>query len=170
MLNKVILMGRLVATPELKHTPTGLAVTGFTLAVNRDFVRQGGDRVTDFIDVVAWRSNAEFASKYFVKGQLVAVDGVLQTRTYQDKNGFNRKVFEVVADRLHFAESKRDSAHLADQGVVSNDRVRGDVRPGGQGADFADGKVDVPVEAETSFQTGSFDFTELPVDDDDLPF
>ena len=114
MLNNITLMGRLVANPELRHTSTGLAVTSFTLAVNRDFAKQGEERSTDFIDIVAWRNNAEFAAKYFTKGQLVAVVGSLQTRTYQDKNGMNRKVFEVVADRLHFAESKKDSSAYAE--------------------------------------------------------
>ena len=159
MLNKVILMGRLVASPELRHTPTGLAVTSFTLAVNRDFARQGEERSTDFIDVVAWRNNAEFAAKYFSKGQLIAVDGVLQTRSYQDKNGVNRKVFEVVADRLHFAESKKDTAGFSESRSV--------VSPPEDGA----GSITSKSEAVGSpFRSGDLDFTELPVDDDDLPF
>ena len=150
MLNNITLMGRLVANPELRHTSTGLAVTSFTLAVNRDFARQGEERSTDFIDIVAWRNNAEFAAKYFSKGQLVAVVGSLQTRTYQDKNGMNRKVFEVVADRLHFAESKKDSSAYAENASLGEEKK-------------SENKV-------SSFENGDLDFTELPTSDDDLPF
>ena len=86
MLNKVILMGRLTANPELRHTNNGIPVTSFTLAVNRRFARQGEQQQTDFIDIVAWRGTAEFVTKYFTKGQLVAVCGSLQTRNWQDQN------------------------------------------------------------------------------------
>lgn len=110
MLNTVILMGRLTADPELRHTPNNVPVTSFTLAVNRDYVKQGAERVADFIDIVAWRNTAEFVSKYFRKGQLIAVQGSLQTRTYTDKDGNNRKAFEIVADNVYFAEPKRDNA------------------------------------------------------------
>ena len=110
MLNIVALMGRLVADPELRHTPQGVSVTTFTIAVDRSFVRQGEQRQADFIDIVAWRSSAEFVCKYFQKGSLIAVNGSIQTRTYQDKTGNNRKAFEIVADNVHFAGSKKDSA------------------------------------------------------------
>ncbi len=103
MLNVVALMGRLVADPELRHTPQGVSVTTFTIAVDRSFVRQGEQRQADFIDIVCWRSSAEFVCKYFQKG---SVNGSIQTRTYQDKNGNNRKAFEIVADNVHFAGSK----------------------------------------------------------------
>ena len=106
MLNVVALMGRLVADPELRHTPQGVSVTTFTIAVDRSFVRQGEQRQADFIDIVAWRSTAEFVCKYFQKGSLIAVDGSIQTRSYQDKNGNNRKAFEIVADNVHFAGAK----------------------------------------------------------------
>ncbi|WP_394962094.1 single-stranded DNA-binding protein [Candidatus Allofournierella merdavium] len=106
MLNVVALMGRLVADPELRHTPQGVSVTTFTIAVDRSFVRQGEQRQADFIDIVCWRSSAEFVCKYFQKGSLIAVNGSIQTRTYQDKNGNNRKAFEIVADNVHFAGSK----------------------------------------------------------------
>ena len=109
MLNNVSLMGRLVADPELRHTPNDIAVSSFTLAVNRNYVKSGTERQTDFIDIVVWRSTAEFVSKYFHKGQLVAVQGSIQTRLYQDKDGNKRKAFEIVADNVYFAESKRDS-------------------------------------------------------------
>ena len=108
MLNLAILMGRLTAEPELRYTPSNVPVTTFTLAVNRSYTKAGGERQTDFINIVAWRSTAEFVTKYFHKGQLVAVEGQIQTRSYQDKQGINRKAFEVVASNVHFAEAKRD--------------------------------------------------------------
>lgn len=110
MLNVAVLMGRLVADPELRHTANDLAVTTFTLAVDRSYVKPGAERQADFIDVVAWRSTADFVCKYFHKGQLVAVQGSIQTRSYTDKDGNKRKAFEVVADSVHFAESKRNNA------------------------------------------------------------
>lgn len=109
MLNIVALNGRLTADPELRHTQSDVAVTSFTLAVDRSYVRNGAERQTDFIDIVCWRSNAEFASKYFRKGQLVAVDGSIQTRSYTDSQGIKRKAFEIVANNLNFAEPRRDN-------------------------------------------------------------
>ncbi|QEY34639.1 single-stranded DNA-binding protein [Caproiciproducens galactitolivorans] len=111
MLNIAVLMGRLVADPELRQTPNGVSVTSFTLAVDRSYAKQGKERQADFIDIVTWRSTAEFACKYFRKGQLVAVQGSIQTRSYTDKDGNKRKAFEVVADHVHFAESKKDSSN-----------------------------------------------------------
>lgn len=108
MLNQAVLMGRLTAEPELKHTQSGVAVVRMTLAVERSYVKQGEERQTDFIDVVAWRSTAEFVSKYFRKGQLVAVQGSIQTGNYTDKQGIKRRKFEVLADQVHFAERKKD--------------------------------------------------------------
>ena len=108
MVNSVVLMGRLTADPELKQTPSGTSVTAFSLAVERSFAKAGEERQTDFINIVAWRSTAEFVSRYFTKGQLVAVEGSVQTRKYQDKNGNNRTAFEVVASQVHFAEKKRE--------------------------------------------------------------
>lgn len=113
MLNKAILMGRLTADPELRHTQSNIPVTSFTLAVDRAYSKDR-EKITDFIDVVAWRSTAEFAFKYFRKGQLVAVCGSIQTRVWEDKQGNKRKAVEVVADEVHFAEAKRDSARCTD--------------------------------------------------------
>lgn len=110
MLNVVALMGRLTADPELRYTQgSNIPVTTFTLAVDRSYVKQGTERQADFIDIVAWRSTAEFVSRYFRKGQLVAVQGSIQTRSYEDKQGIKRKAFEIVADSVHFAEPKRDN-------------------------------------------------------------
>lgn len=109
MMNVICVMGRLVADPELRKTPNGISTTTFTIACDRNFVKAGSERQTDFLDIVAWRQTAEFACKYFRKGQLIGVNGSLQTRTYEDKNGQKRKVFEIVADNLHFADSKGSS-------------------------------------------------------------
>lgn len=113
MLNTVALMGRLTRDPELRTTQSNIPVTTFTLAVERTYVKQGEERQADFIDVVAWQKSAEFATRYFRKGQLVAVDGSIQTRSYTGKDGIKRKAFEIVASHLHFAEPKRetDSPH-----------------------------------------------------------
>lgn len=120
MLNTTILMGRLVADPELRHTPNDVAVTSFTLAVERSYVKSGAERQADFIDIVAWRSTAEFVCRYFRKGQLVAVQGSIQTRPYQDKEGNKRKAFEIVADNVYFAEPKRDSSSASQGGGYQN--------------------------------------------------
>lgn len=151
MLNVAVLMGRLVADPELRHTANDISVTSFTIAVDRSYVKAGADRQTDFIDIVAWRSTAEFVCKYFRKGQLIAVQGAIQTRTYTDREGIKRKAFEIVADNVHFAESKRDAA-----AVAGAPRSRTDTASEQQ-----------PAPAYTSGDTG--DFEEIP-SDDDLPF
>lgn len=106
MLNVVALMGRLTADPELRATPAGVSVTSFTIAVDRSFVKQGEERQTDFINCVAWRGAADFVAKHFQKGSLIAVDGSIQTRRYQDKDGHNRTAFEVVVNNAHFGSSK----------------------------------------------------------------
>lgn len=107
MLNTVALMGRICGDPELRTTNSGVSVTSFTMAVNRAYVKQGEQRQTDFIDVAAWKNTADFVCKYFRKGQLIAVQGSIQTRTYTDKNGNKRKAVEVVAENVHFAEGKK---------------------------------------------------------------
>lgn len=120
MLNKVILMGRLTRDPELRHTQTNTPVVSFSLAVDRGFVRQGEERQADFIDIVAWRSTAEFVSRYFKKGQLVAVTGRLQSRKWQDNQGNNRISFEVIANEVFFAEGKRGSDGYDSQPAAQN--------------------------------------------------
>ena len=112
MFNLVVLTGRLTADPELKTTANGIPVTTFSIAVDRRY-RSGEERQTDFINIVAWRSSAEFITKYFNKGSLIGIEGSIQTRRYQDKNGNNRTAFEVVANNVQFVESKRDSAPVA---------------------------------------------------------
>lgn len=110
MLNSVIIMGRLTSTPELKTTSSGLSVTSFTVAVDRRFQKQGEDKQADFLNVVAWRQTADFVCKYFNKGSMIAVQGELQTRSYEDKNGNKRVATEIVADNVSFCGGKKDSA------------------------------------------------------------
>lgn len=110
MLNKIILMGRLTRDPELRRTRSGTAVTSFSLAVDRDYKPQDGERETDFIDIVAWRSTAEFVSKYFTKGRMAVVEGRLQVRDWTDKDGNNRSRTEVLADSVYFGDSKRSES------------------------------------------------------------
>jgi single-strand DNA-binding protein len=107
MLNKIILMGRLTRDPELRRTGNGTAVTSLTLAVDRDYKSQSGEKETDFIDVVAWRSSAEFVSRYFAKGRMAVVEGRLQIRDWTDKDGGKRRSAQVVADNIYFGDSKR---------------------------------------------------------------
>ena len=107
MLNVVAIMGRLVADPELRTTPAGHSVCSFRIACDRSYAQQGQERQADFIDIVAWRQQADFVSKYFQKGSMIAVEGRLQTRNYQDKNGNNRTAVEVVANNISFAGTKR---------------------------------------------------------------
>lgn len=110
MLNRAILMGRLTKDPTLRETPNNVSVVTFTLAVERNYQADKNNKQADFINIVAWRHTAEFVSKYFTKGQLVAAEGSIQTRSYQDKDGNNRTAFEVVADQVYFAEKKNSEA------------------------------------------------------------
>ena len=119
MFNLVVLTGRLTADPELKTTPNGLPVTTFSIAVNRNY-RAGEEQQTDFINIVAWRQRAEFITKYFKKGSMIGIEGSIQTRRYQDKNGNNRTAFEVVVNNAQFVESKRDGAVSNEPAAFSN--------------------------------------------------
>ena len=109
MLNSVCLMGRLTADPELKSTQSGVSVCNFRIAVDRTYTPKGQEKQTDFINIVTWRSTAEFVSRYFRKGQLVAVQGSIQTSQYTDRDGNKRTTFDVVADNVFFAEKKAES-------------------------------------------------------------
>lgn len=121
MLNNVNLCGRLTATPELKTTPSGVSVTTFTLAVERDY-SNGGERQADFINLVAWRGTAEFVAKYFTKGKMMIVSGNLQTRNYTANDGSKRYITEVVADRCYFAGDKNTDQNTAPSNLdVTND-------------------------------------------------
>ena len=110
MQNIAAIVGRFAFDPELKHTPNGVAVTSFTLAVERNYAKPGEERQTDWIDVVAWRGTAEFVCKYFAKGRMIAISGFLQTRNYTDKNGNKRKRMELVADQVSFCGDRPGEA------------------------------------------------------------
>lgn len=111
MLNHIVIMGRLVRDPELRRTGSGIAVTSFTVAVDRDFgSKDGGEKETDFIDCVAWRSTGEFVSKYFTRGRMIVVSGRLQIRLWTDKDGNKRRTAEIVADNCYFGDSKKDDS------------------------------------------------------------
>lgn len=109
MLNRIIIMGRLTSSPKSRRTGSGIAVTEFTLAVDRDYAEKGAERETDFIDCVAWRGTAEFVDKYFGRGQMAVVSGRLQIRDWEDKDGNRRRSAEIVADNVYFGEQKRDA-------------------------------------------------------------
>ena len=109
MINNVVLMGRLTAVPELKTTQSGISTVRFSIAVERRYNKQGEERQTDFVDCVAWRQTAEFVSKYFNKGSMIAVIGSIQTRNYEDKNGNKRKAVEVQVDNVSFCGSKGET-------------------------------------------------------------
>lgn len=109
MLNKIVIMGRLSADPELRRTPAGVAVSSFSVAVERDFKDSDGQKETDFFDCVAWRGTGEFVSRYFSKGSIIVVSGRLQNRSWTDKNGNKRTTAEIVAENVYFGESKKSA-------------------------------------------------------------
>lgn len=128
MLNRIIVMGRMTRDPELRRTNSGTAVASFTVAVDRDFKPQSGEKETDFIDVVAWRNTAEFVSKYFSKGRMAVVEGRLQIRDWTDKDGNKRRTAEIVADSVYFGDSKRDGGETVEpKGVFSEIEDDGDL-------------------------------------------
>lgn len=160
MLNIVALNGRLTRDPELKYTQSNIPVTSFTLAVDRRYSGSDGEKQTDFITIVAWRQTAEFVAKWFKKGQLVAVDGSIQTRKYQDRDGYNRTAVEIVASNVHFAESKRDGeGREADRGMQGAPAAQ---RGGNSVSSHA------PGWAQEIYRQGQLDVPEPG--DDDLPF
>ena len=147
MLNRIILMGRLTRDPELRHTQQGTPVASFTLAVDRDFKgRDGGERATDFIDIVAWRNTADFVSKYFTKGRMAVVEGRLQIRDWTDRDGGKRRTAEVIADNVYFGDSKRDgeSSGGSYSRVSAHAPVDYGMPVGDQFAELADDDGDLP--------------------------
>lgn len=164
MLNVAAIMGRLTTDPELRHTANGFAVTSFTLAVDRSFAnRDTGERQTDFIDVVAWRGTAEFVCRYFTKGQMMAVDGSIQTRTYEDRQGNKRKAVEIQANNVSFCGSKRET---------ENSRNSNASYGGGSYYDQPSPAPAAPAfqEPAPAYSSGSTEDFEEILGDDDLPF
>ena len=149
MLNCAVIMGRLTADPELRTTTSGISVTSFSVAVDRSYVRAGEERQTDFINVVAWRQTAEFVTRYFHKGSMIAVQGSIQTRNYEDKTGAKRTAVEIVADNVSFCGSKNDSGNA---GAATQAAPAATQAP----------SFETPASAEG--------FDAAGVDEDDLPF
>ena len=157
MLNVVAIMGRLVADPELRTTPAGHSVCSFRIACDRSYVQQGQERQADFIDIVAWRHQADFVSKYFQKDSMIAVEGNLQTRNYQDKNGNNRTAVEVVANNISFAGAKPvDKPAAASYDQQTKNHVQQ-----AKAAQYA---------PQPAYTQGSMDDFAVINDNDDLPF
>ena len=162
MLNKIFLQGRLVADPEMRHTPSGVAVASFRLAVDRDFKdRETGEKKTDFINIVAWRNTAEFVSRYFNKGRMAVVEGRLQMRDYTDRDGNKRTAAEVVADNVYFGDSRRDAEGGGYGGYSGGYSAPVSAAPSPSAA--------VPPPAYSAPMGGS-QFAELDDDDGELPF
>lgn len=158
MLNIVAIMGRLVYDPELKTTQQGTSVCSFRIACDRSYTQKGQERQADFIDVVAWRQSAEFVSKYFQKGSMIAIEGSLQTRQYQDKQGSNRTAVEVLANHISFAGPKaaeKLAVHDFDQQTKNYTNEAKAAQNAPQGHQYAQGDAD--------------DFIDV-TDDGDLPF
>ena len=163
MINAVVLMGRLVRDPEIRTTASGKSVCSFSLAVERDFQRSE-EKTADYFDCVAWGNTAEFVGKYFHKGRMIALQGRLQARTYKDREGNNRKVVEVIADKVSFTGEPKKAESAAEREPPAED-------PGIEGCVLA-GKQRAPVANSADNSQGSTpddDFQELP-SDDDLPF
>lgn len=141
-MNNVSLIGRLTADPELKHTQSGTAFTRFSIAVDRNFVKQGEERQADFINIVAWQQRAEFICRYFSKGNRIAINGQIRTGSYTDKDGNKRSSFEIWVDSVEFCESKNSGNSASAKPVDSNNGNNGN---------------------------NSEEFVDMP-NDDDLPF
>lgn len=161
MLNRIVIMGRLTRDPELRRTQNGTAVASFSLAVDRDFKNQNGEKETDFIDVVAWRNSAEFVSRYFTKGRMAVVEGRLQLRDWTDRDGNKRRTAEVIADNVYFGDSKRDA------------EAGGYAAPSGGFGAPAGGYAPPPAAPSGGYSApmgGGDQFAELSDDDGELPF
>ena len=159
MLNHITIMGRLTRDPELRYTQSQTPVASFTVAVDRDFAsRDGGERQTDFIDVVAWRQTAEFVSKYFSKGSMAVVSGRLQIRDWTDREGGKRRSAEVVVDNVYFGDSRRDNN---DSGNYGGNSYGSNSYGGDSGRSYS-----APASSAPSANT----FAELDDGDGELPF
>lgn len=168
MLNKAILMGRLTRDPELRYTQSNIPVVTFSIAVDRNYSGNNGDRQTDFIDIVAWRRTAEFVSQWFTKGQMIVVVGSIQSRRWQDKNGNNRTSIEVVADEVQFGESKRSR----ESGGNYPNNNGGYPQNGGYSnnpSPYAAPQQSAPAPS-FDMPAGNSDFSEISDDDGEVPF
>ena len=158
MINRVVLVGRLTKDPELKYTPNGVAVTSFTLAVNRPFKSKQGDKEADFIPIVVWRTQAENAANYLQKGSLAGIDGRIQTRNYENNEGRRVYVMEVIADSVQFLEPK--GTHSSEQASGGNNYSSGSRSTG----------TSQSQSAPTFEDPFAGDSKPIDISDDDLPF
>lgn len=149
MLNKAVLMGRLTRDPELRYTQAGVAVASFSLAVDRDYQRNGEEREADFFDVTAWRHTGEFVSKYFSKGDMMVVEGRLELQKYTDRDGNNRQKVQIIANNVYFGSSKKS---------------------GGTSGGMSEGQSHDSPDYESYYSEGAATYEELSDDDGDLPF
>jgi single-strand DNA-binding protein len=169
MLNIAIIMGRLTADPELKNTGSGIPVCSFRVAVDRRYKGQGEERQADFINVVAWRQTAEFVSRYFRKGSMIAVQGTIQVRNYEDKNGNRREAVEIVADNVSFTGNKNESGGGYSREDVPLPPPPPERRAAEQGEPGNAGNPGNYQPAPAYSNAGAADFDEI-AGDDDLPF
>lgn len=172
MFNKAILVGRLCTEPELRQTTSGVQVCTFRLAVQRAYAPRGGERQTDFLSIVAWRTQADFISRYFHKGNMIGIDGHIETRSYTDKNNQQRYAFEIIAENVFFVESKSSAS-------AGGDFAGGNSFAGNAGPSYAPSQPapapapaagPAPQQPASNFSSGDFgDFQEID-SDEDLPF
>ena len=160
-------MGRLTRDPELRYTQSNIPVVTFSIAVDRNYSNNGGDRQTDFIDIVAWRRTAEFVSQWFTKGQMIVVVGSIQSRRWQDKNGNNRTSIEVVADEVQFGESKRS---LESGGSYPNNNGGYPQNGGYQNPNPYAAPQQAAPAPSFDMPAGNSDFAEISDDDGEVPF
>ncbi|WP_096202899.1 single-stranded DNA-binding protein [Bacillus sp. FJAT-45350] len=166
MINRVVLVGRLTKDPELKYTPNGVAVANFTLAVNRPFANQQGEREADFINCIIWRKQAENVANYLRKGSLAGLEGRIQTRSFDDSNGQRQFRVEVVGDSVQFLEPRNAS------GNQGSDQFRGAPAPMNQGQGGYGGQQQNQNRNQSRLNDDPFanDGNPIDISDDDLPF
>lgn len=167
-MNNICLLGRLTADPEFKRTPNGISVCSFTVAIQRPYSGQNGERQADFINCVAWRQTAEFIEKYFKKGNMIGLNGSIQTRTYQDRDtGKNRTAFEVVINNAYFAANRANNDNNANNGnSYQQQRTSPNIAPQGfavQQQQYVQGQQSSTAQLDNGFE-------QIATDDGDLPF
>ena len=157
MFNKAILIGRLTADPELKQTQSGISVCSYSIAVDRRFSGRDSERKTDFINITSWRQQAEFVCRYFHKGDVIGVEGSIQTRNYEDKNGNKRTATEIVTDNVFFTGARSSNAGSGNGGSYSNNS-------------YGDNSYAAPAPAQPAYTSGAASDFEEVESDNDLPF
>lgn len=173
MLNHIVIMGRLTRDPELRRTGSGIAVTSFTVAVDRDYKSGSNEKEVDFIDCVAWRQTGEFVAKYFTKGRMIVVSGSLQIRGWTDKDGNKRRTAEVIASNAYFGDSKNEASIAQTGPAAPNPYIQAAFPNPGYAAPASGYSAPAPAYAPPAsggYSTPSSDFAMLDDDDAQLPF